>query len=182
MLEASYSLPPTPERVYRRGKSQLERAGEQDDRLIPLGVSISNPETTAGTLGAKVIDLDSGRELILTGAPYIERIQTVPDIKQSKVKVVAEIENVDARESFDLHFRLREARTGKNVESGAVGIAAAAGKHKMKVSSLLSGGASSMQCVRKALPTQMIFDAMRLRMSCKLHLPSTTTRHSRKRT
>jgi beta-galactosidase len=73
-------------------------------------------------------------ELILTGAPYIERIQTVPDIGLSRVKIVAEIENVDVRESFDLHFRLREARTGRNVESGAVGIADAAGKEKLTVS------------------------------------------------
>jgi len=73
-------------------------------------------------------------ELILTGAPYIERIQTVPDIEQGRVKVVAEIENTDAREFFDLHFRLREAGTGINVESGAVGVANAAGKQKMNVS------------------------------------------------
>jgi beta-galactosidase len=73
-------------------------------------------------------------ELILTGAPYIERVQTVPDIERSKVKVVAEIGNVDARESFDLYFRLREARTAKNVESGAVGIVDAAGKEKLTVS------------------------------------------------
>ena len=73
-------------------------------------------------------------ELILAGAPYIERIQTVPDIKQSRVKVIAEIENVDAREFFDLHFRLREVRTGINVQSGAVGIADAAGKQRLTVS------------------------------------------------
>jgi beta-galactosidase len=72
-------------------------------------------------------------ELILAGAPYIERVQTVPDVKQSKVKVVAEIENTDAREFFDLHFQLREARTGRNIESGAVGIADAAGKQKLTV-------------------------------------------------
>jgi hypothetical protein len=73
-------------------------------------------------------------ELILTGAPYIERVQTVPDIEQSKVKVVAKIENPDAREFFDLHFRLREARTGRYIESGAVGIANATGKQKVNVS------------------------------------------------
>jgi beta-galactosidase len=73
-------------------------------------------------------------ELILAGAPYIERVQTIPDIEQSKVKVVAEIENTDTRELFDLHFRLCEASTGRNIESGAVGIADAAGKQKLTVS------------------------------------------------
>jgi hypothetical protein len=73
-------------------------------------------------------------ELILTGAPYIERIQTVPDIEQSKVKVVAEIDNIDVRQSFDLHFRLREARSGRIIESGAIGIADAAGEQELTVS------------------------------------------------
>jgi beta-galactosidase len=73
-------------------------------------------------------------ELILAGAPYIERVQTVPDIERSKVKVVAEIENVGAPESLDLHFRLCEASTGRIVESGAVGIANATGKQKVSVS------------------------------------------------
>ena len=73
-------------------------------------------------------------ELILTGAPYLERVQTIPDIEQGKVKVVAEIENVDAREFFNLQFQLYETRSGRNVESGAVGIADAAGKQKITVS------------------------------------------------
>jgi beta-galactosidase len=71
-------------------------------------------------------------ELILAGAPYIERVQTVPDIENSKVKVVAEIKNVDPARPFDLHFRLQEASTGRNVESGAVGIAAS-GKQNLAV-------------------------------------------------
>jgi len=72
-------------------------------------------------------------ELILTDPPYIARVQTVPDIKQRKVKVVAEIENVDDRDLFDLHFRLREARTGRSIESGAVGITNVAGQYKVPV-------------------------------------------------
>jgi len=72
-------------------------------------------------------------ELILTDPPYIAQVQTVPDIKQRKVKVVAEIDNVDDRELFDLHFRLREARTGKSIESGAVGITSVAGQYKVPV-------------------------------------------------
>jgi len=72
-------------------------------------------------------------ELILTDPPYIAHVQTVPDIKQRKVKVVAEIENVDDRELFDLHFRLREASTGRSIESGAVGITSVAGQYKVPV-------------------------------------------------
>jgi len=72
-------------------------------------------------------------ELILADPPYIARVQTVPDIVQRKVKIVAEIDNVDDRELFDLHFRLREARTGKSIESGAVGITSVAGQYKVPV-------------------------------------------------
>ena len=72
-------------------------------------------------------------ELILTDPPYIARVQTVPDIEQRKVKIVAEIDNVDDRELFDLHFRLREARTGRSIESGAVGITSVAGQYKVPV-------------------------------------------------
>ena len=72
-------------------------------------------------------------ELILTDPPYIAQVQTVPDIGQRRVKVVAEIENVDDRDLFDLHFRLREARTGRSIESGAVGITSVAGQYKVPV-------------------------------------------------
>jgi beta-galactosidase len=71
-------------------------------------------------------------ELILAGAPYIERIQTVPDVENSKVKVVAEIKNIGLTQPFDLYFRLQEALSGRNVESGAVGIAAS-GKQNLAI-------------------------------------------------
>jgi len=117
----------------------LKTAGQQNELIVRLGADRESlPEgMPAGWDFEKYLYIPGiydSVELILAGVPYIERIQTVPDIKQSKVKVVAEIENVDVRESFDLYFRLREARTGINVESGAVGIADAAGKQKLTVS------------------------------------------------
>jgi beta-galactosidase/beta-glucuronidase len=80
-------------------------------------------------------------ELILTGAPYISNVQTVPDIEHSKVKVVAEVENINSSESFDVRFRLSEVRTGspgdsfrRTVESGAVGLTDVAGRSRVPVS------------------------------------------------
>jgi endonuclease G len=49
--------------------SKLESAVDSRDRryeVIPLGVSIGSRYSTAGTLGAKVIDLKSGDEMILS--------------------------------------------------------------------------------------------------------------------
>jgi hypothetical protein len=54
VLEATYGIQLVPE-----GDVQLEAAVEGRGRRfdpIPLGVSIGNPFTTAGTLGAKVLD------------------------------------------------------------------------------------------------------------------------------
>jgi hypothetical protein len=120
-------------------KPFLKTAGQQNELIVRVGADRESlPEgMPTGWDFEKYLYIPGiydSVELILAGAPYIERIQTAADIRQSKVKVVAEIENVDARESFDLYFQLREARTGKNVESGAVGIADTAGKEKLTVS------------------------------------------------
>jgi len=119
-------------------KPFLNAAGQQNELIVRVGADRESlPEgMPTGWDFEKYLYIPGiydSVELILTGAPYIERVQTVPDIEQSKVKVVAEIEKADALEFFDLYFRLREARTGRNVESGAVGIADAAEKQKLTV-------------------------------------------------
>jgi beta-galactosidase len=119
-------------------KPFLNAAGQQNELIVRVGADRESlPEgMPTGWDFEKYLYIPGiydSVELILTGAPYIERVQTVPDIERSKVKVVAEIENVGAPESLDLHFRLCEASTGRIVESGAVGIANAAGKQKVNV-------------------------------------------------
>jgi len=62
VIEANY----IPQAYY---KSKLEAAVDgRDDKyqVVPLGVSIGSRFSTAGTLGAKVIDLKSGNEMILS--------------------------------------------------------------------------------------------------------------------
>ncbi|MHC4435788.1 MAG: glycoside hydrolase family 2 TIM barrel-domain containing protein [Planctomycetota bacterium] len=120
-------------------KPFLNAAGQQNELIVRLGANRESlPEgMPTGWDFEKYLYIPGiydSVELILTGAPYIERIQTVPDIEQGRVKVVAEIENIDARDFFDLHFRLLEAGTGINVGSGAVGISNAAAKQKVNVS------------------------------------------------
>jgi endonuclease G len=63
VIEATYGIQLMPEGY------QLEAATEgRDQRFddIPLGVSVGSPHVTAGTLGAKVYDLDDDREMILS--------------------------------------------------------------------------------------------------------------------
>jgi hypothetical protein len=64
VIEATYGLQLVPE-----GDLQLEAALDgRDQRFdpIPLGVSIGNKYTTAGTLGAKVLDAGTSQEMILS--------------------------------------------------------------------------------------------------------------------
>lgn len=120
-------------------KPFLNTAGQQNELIVRVGADRESlPEgMPTGWDFEKYLYIPGiydSVELILTGAPYIERVQTVPDIERSKVKVVAEIKNVGALESLDMHFRLSEASTNRIVESGAVGIANAVGKQKVNVS------------------------------------------------
>ncbi|MHC4418945.1 MAG: glycoside hydrolase family 2 protein, partial [Planctomycetota bacterium] len=56
-------------------------------------------------------------ELILTGAPYIVNVQTVPDISAKKVRVVAEIESFDKTSELSLICNVTEAASGIKVGS-----------------------------------------------------------------
>ncbi|RMG93300.1 MAG: hypothetical protein D6706_15495, partial [Chloroflexi bacterium] len=76
VIEATYGVQLLPE------QEQLEAAVDNRNQRfeeIPLGVSIGSPNVTAGTLGAKVFDADTGDELILSnwhvmaGAPNVSQ-------------------------------------------------------------------------------------------------------------
>ncbi|MEJ2702314.1 MAG: glycoside hydrolase family 2 TIM barrel-domain containing protein [Sedimentisphaerales bacterium] len=62
-------------------------------------------------------------ELILTGAPYIARVQAAPDLVNGKVNVVANLKDIAGTTGLEVRFRLREVSTGETVRSGAIGIA-----------------------------------------------------------
>jgi beta-galactosidase len=115
----------------------LKGAGQQNELIVRVGADRESlPEgMPTGWDFEKYLYIPGiydSVELILADAPYIERVQTVPDIENGKVKVIAEIKNIDDIQPFDLHFRLQEAISGRNVESGAVGIAVS-GKQNLAV-------------------------------------------------
>jgi beta-galactosidase len=67
-------------------------------------------------------------ELILTGAPYVANIQTVPDLPNKAVRIVAEIQAADENAASDVNVEIREAASGKSAGEAKSAVKAAAGK------------------------------------------------------
>jgi hypothetical protein len=59
-------------------------------------------------------------ELILTGMPYVVRVQAVPDVERGRVTVVAWTRGAGAATGIPLRVTVREARTGKVTGEGSV--------------------------------------------------------------
>lgn len=121
-------------------KGLLKGAGEQNELVVRVGADRESlPEgMPTGWDFEKYLYIPGiydSVELILTGSPYISNVQTVPDIAAGRVKVVAEIENIDpGLPGLDISFRLIEARSGNSVHSGAVGVAGPTDNGKRSVS------------------------------------------------
>jgi len=52
-------------------------------------------------------------KLILTGAPYIETVQVVPDLEKQTVRLYAKVLNPTGRDEMRVDFRIREAKSGR---------------------------------------------------------------------
>jgi beta-galactosidase len=72
-------------------------------------------------------------ELILSGAPHIANVQTVPDIDKSKVRVVVEMDNVAGADKIEIRYKLSGARTAKPVRSGVAEATSCSGDEKVTV-------------------------------------------------
>jgi len=112
-------------------KEFLNDSGEQNELIVRVGANRESlPEgMPTGWDFEKYLYIPGiydSVELILTGAPYIENVQTVPDLARSAVKVVVELDNIVGTSAPEVRFRLREVRTGTTVGSGAVALAGAA--------------------------------------------------------
>ena len=112
-------------------KGFLKGSGEQNELVVRVGADRESlPEgMPTGWDFEKYLYIPGiydSVQLILTGSPHIANVQTVPDIVSGRVKVVAEIDNLDPAEpELNIHFRLTEARSGNTIHSGAVGLAGA---------------------------------------------------------
>jgi beta-galactosidase/beta-glucuronidase len=120
-------------------KGLLKDSGKQNELIVRVGADRESlPEgMPTGWDFEKYLYIPGiydSVELIMTGSPHISNIQTVPDIGSGRVKVVAEIENIDPGGSgLDIHFNLKEAGSGTSVRSGAVGLAGPTSGDKMSV-------------------------------------------------
>ncbi len=52
-------------------------------------------------------------QLILSGTPHVERVQTVPDIEHGRVRVVARVANAGPAQTVSVRFRVYEADSGR---------------------------------------------------------------------
>lgn len=57
-------------------------------------------------------------ELTLTGSPHIIRVQTLPEVNESRVRVLVDIGNIKRGDEIATSYTLREARTGKKLSFG----------------------------------------------------------------
>jgi len=57
-------------------------------------------------------------ELILTGSPHIIRVQTLPEVNESRVRVFVDIDNIKRGDEIAVDYTLRETRTGKKLFYG----------------------------------------------------------------
>jgi hypothetical protein len=72
-------------------------------------------------------------ELILAGSPYIANVQTVPDIDKSKVRVIAEIDNVRGSDRIEIHYKLSQVRVPKTVYRGVADVTGCSNDKKVTV-------------------------------------------------
>lgn len=69
--------------------------------------------------------------LILTGAPYVVNVQTVPDIVDGRIRVVTEVQSPTSISNGSVAYRIRQVRTGQLSGSAReVGLTLAAGQTK----------------------------------------------------
>ena len=119
-------------------KKFLKNSGEQNELIVRVGADRESlPEgMPTGWDFEKYLYIPGiydSVELILTGTPYIANVQTVPNLEKSRVKVVVELENVPSASIPEIRFRLREARSGVTVRSGAMAIAGSTEQKQMPV-------------------------------------------------
>jgi hypothetical protein len=109
-------------------REHLKGDGQQNELLVRVGawreaVSRSIPDGWDFEKIRYIPGIYDSVELILSGAPYVENIQTVPDLEKKAVRVVATIRNPGQPVETKVACRVSEAAGGKAVgaaESAAV--------------------------------------------------------------
>jgi len=97
------------------------KAGQKNEIIIGVGCEKALPDSIPnGYDGEKLRQIPGiydDVEITLSNQPFIRNIQCVPNVKNKKLRVVAEIET---NKEFRLKYSVAEKSTGKEVASGSV--------------------------------------------------------------
>ncbi|HEY5500147.1 MAG TPA: sugar-binding domain-containing protein, partial [Bacteroidales bacterium] len=99
------------------------KPGKKNDITLQIGAYLDNiPDSIPNGRDFEKIKYIAGVfdkvEIILSGYPYIQNVQVVPDIKLKQIRVVAEIESEKDSSGFCLHYLVNEAKSGNRVRQG----------------------------------------------------------------
>lgn len=99
------------------------KPGKKNDITLQIGTYLDNiPDSIPNGRDFEKIKYISGVydkvEIILSGYPYIQNVQVVPDIKLKQIRVVAEIENDKDSSGFCLNYLVNEAKSGNKAGQG----------------------------------------------------------------
>jgi hypothetical protein len=105
-------------------KPFLKGRGENNELVIAVGCRNNLPDTVVRGDDMEKFYFTPGIydevNLILTGEDYIENVQTVPDLLNSKLRVVAEVSGSSERNSCRISYRLSEVTTSAEVARGKI--------------------------------------------------------------
>ncbi|GHT44830.1 hypothetical protein FACS189454_03250 [Planctomycetales bacterium] len=104
-------------------KPFLKPAGQSNEIVIGVGSKAQMPDSIPNGYDYEKIKYIPGIydnvEITLSKRPFINNIQCVPDIKNEKLRVVAEIET-DAPEALTLKYTVSESLSGQSVASRSI--------------------------------------------------------------
>ncbi len=108
-------------------KKLLKGSGEQNELIIRIGANRESlpQDMPTGWDFEKYLYIPGiydSVELILTGAPYISRIQIVPQLEDNSVRIESLIQNPALEDEIDIICKVREFKSGKNGSTDVTGI------------------------------------------------------------
>ncbi len=103
-------------------KPFLNKDGKENELLIAVGCRNNLPDTVVNGHDFEKTKYTPGIydevKLIISDYPFIANVQTVPDVSNKQVRVVAEIQSKESDQNPEVSYLLREAISGKIVAEG----------------------------------------------------------------
>ena len=108
-------------------KEFLNAPGESNELMIAVGTVSDMPDTVIWGHDFEKLTYIPGIyddvTLVQSGYPFIRNIQTVPQIEDQKVRIVANIETGGEDSVFDLSYKIKELASGAEVAKGETNFA-----------------------------------------------------------